>query len=197
LDIVPSSPTLTVDYSSASNVIGTVTANQITSYATEGEGSNTVSFLNAGSTVASLNQVFRFSNYYTVVVYQKSGQYGTFAVSDNNIALNNGTSQIRGVDAIANQGTNVDVYVTPGSSNNPTLVAANLISVASGGLAFGTATAYKSVTPGQYTVTITPAGVPGTVLVNQTVSLNAGQSLSFYGLDNLGYTTTTDDTGDS
>jgi len=195
LDLITNSPTLTAQYDSAANPIGTVIANQVTAYATEGEGNNTVSFLNAGNTIASDNMVYQYSDYYTVSVYSNNGQYGTFALADNNIALNNGTSQIRVADAITGQGGNVDVYVTAGSSNSPTLIAANLISAVNGGLAFANGTAYKSETPGQFTVTVTPTGVPGTILLNQVVSLNGGQSITVYALAGSTSTTTTDDEG--
>jgi hypothetical protein len=184
LDLIAGSPSLTVDYTNTSNLIGTVTADTATPYATEGEGNNTVTFNSGGNAIASLNSVFQYSDYYTVVVYSKSGQDGTFSVVDNNVALDNGTSQIRAADAITTATTNVDVYVTPGTSANPTLIAGNLISNVNGGLAFATATAYKSENPGSYTITVTPTGVPGTVLLNQTETLNSGQTITVDALDN-------------
>lgn len=185
---------ISAEYDNSGNPIGTATVDNDTRYVSEGEGNNTVIIQQGGTTVTSLNTVFQFSNYYTVVAYNQGGVDGTFSVVDNNTAINNGQSQIRAVNADASATTAVDVYLQPGSTTSPTLSPANLIS-ANGGLSFKTATAYDMVNPGQYTITVTPTGVTSTVLLMATVSVTGGQSISVYALGNDAQVTTTDDEG--
>lgn len=185
---------VTAVYDNAANPIGTVASNQVSNYQSEGEGNNTVIFDVGTTPLTSLNTVFQYGNYYTVVAYSNNGQSGTFKVTDNNIALDNGLSQLRCVNADTTASGNVDVYVQAGVTNSPSLVPANLIS-SNSGIAFGAATAYASETPGQYTLTVTPAGNTGTVLLSTTATLNGGQSLSVYCLTGSASVTTTDDEG--
>jgi hypothetical protein len=189
VNLVPASPSLTVTYDGATNPIGTVSGSQVSAYQTENEGNHTVSFLSGSSTVASYTNVFQFSDYYTTAVYEKGGLFGTFTLSDNNTPIGTGTSEIRVANAVTTASTNLDVYVTPGSGS-PTLSNSNLISGT--GLAFATGTSYKTEAPGTYTVTVTPLNVPTTIILNQTIILNAGQTTTIYAQDGATSVSTND-----
>ena len=177
INLVPSSPDLSVSYDNFTPPIGTASALQPpTAYSIENEGNHTVNFESSGSTIASFSGLFRLNTYYTVAVAQQSGNYRTFAFADNGSPTGQGLNQLR-VANILGGSSSVDVYVTPGSSSNPTLTNANLVK---SGVAYGTDSGYKTVTPGQYTVTITALNTPSSVLFNQTVSVNADQAETLF-----------------
>jgi hypothetical protein len=193
INLIPSSSTYTVNYDNFQPPIGTAAAlQQPTAYSTENEGNHTVSFISSGSTVASYNGLFQLNNFYTVAVTQQNGNYQTFLFSDNSAPTGGGVNQLRIANTIPGS-PSVDVYVTPGSSANPTLTNGNLLKA---GLAYGSATNYDTLSPGQFTVTITTANSPSSVLFNQVVSLSAAQAETAYAVSSTQFVSVFDNQGD-
>jgi hypothetical protein len=119
-------------------------------YASVSSGSQTIEFLNTGTSTAVINQSVSLTggSSYTFVALGLGTQISGVPFTDNSTKASSGNIQLRIINASSAQGA-FDVYITPPGTN--------LFSVTAdfSGLAFGSASAYKTFAAGDYEIRIT------------------------------------------
>lgn len=117
----------------------------------------------SGAPLATTNQLFEDSAYYSLFILGANGKYSNVVVKDNLDSLPTGTGQafVRYVNAIAD--TTIQPMVT---------LAANGTNVFTGNSPFKTVSDFKAVTPGDVAVTVNSEG---SVDANRTITLEDGK----------------------
>lgn len=166
-------------------VASAVTYGTASGYTSVSSGSPNLQIEASGTTNPLVNQTITVNSGSdnTVLATNSSSSVNAVILTDNNAAPASGQIEIRVVNASSTLGT-ADVYiVAPGTSIggvNPTV----------SGLAFGTATAYQTLTAGSYEVFFAPAGQKFVSIDSGSQSFTSGQIRTIVGLDgqNGGFT---------
>jgi hypothetical protein len=134
------------------------------------DGTRTINFINASNSVNIASDVdnLHLDNFYTIIG-TGSGPSGRklILLSDTQTVAQNAT-RVRFINANEDDAS-VDMYVTSTATANLTGQTAQDSAVA---YADNTPT-YATFTPGTFTVWVTPAGTPGTVLAKKNITFNA------------------------
>lgn len=160
------------------NLLTTSTFGTVGAYNIVADGTRTITFANASNnlTLTSQAQNLHLNNFYTVIgTGSGTGDRQMLLLSDTQIVAQNQT-RIRFVNANETN-TSVDIYVTPTSTSSLSGQTPQNPAVAY----LDNTVSYASFTPGTFTVWVTPAGTPGTVLVkkNMTFSANTVETLVY------------------
>lgn len=134
------------------------------------DGTRTITFADSSNnlTLKSMAEDLHLNNFYTVIGTGTGvGGRQIILLSDSQTVAQNQT-RIRFVNANETN-TSVDFYVTPTSVGSLTGQTPQNPGVAY----LDNTVSYASFTPGSFTVWVTPAGTPGTVLVKKNVTLSA------------------------
>ena len=119
---------------------------------------------------------------YTVFAVNTVGAIEPLAVRDDNTAPAAGQARVRVLHAAPSVGA-VDVYFAPqgGAFGQPSLV-----NLPFKGLSELNGSNYVSVPAGDYTVRVTPTGVPGTVAIQQDLTIPAGAVVTAVAVEGAG-----------
>lgn len=117
----------------------------------------------SGAQLATTNQLFEDSAYYSLFIVGANGKYSNVVVKDNLDSLPSGTGEafVRYVNAIPD--TTIQPMVT---------LASNGTNIFNGNAPFTTVSNFKAVTPGDLAVTVNSEG---SVDANRTISLEGGK----------------------
>lgn len=157
------------------NLLTTSTFGTVGAYNIVADGTRTITFANSSNnlTLTSQAQDLHLNNFYTVIgTGSGTGGRHMILLGDTQTVAQNQT-RIRFVNANETNAS-VDFYVLPTSTSTLTGQTPQNPAVAY----LDNTGSYASYNPNTYTVWVTPAGTPGTVLVKKNVTLSANTVLT-------------------
>lgn len=154
-------------------------------YALVGAGNQNIQI--SPTNVPTQTQSIAASTFYTMVLAGEPGQadYAMYLLEDTNSSPSASTVRFKVNDAAPAPGP-IDVYVYQGAQPATPTVPGLTVGKDSGSIANAPGNAYiptlgsATVLPsGSYTITVTPAGTPGTILFTGSANLTTGNSYSY------------------